>query len=235
MSPLLLLMFSDLFGYIAREWEMLSQAPVSFGLAVILVASLGWWLGRAAYGGQIRLFEQLLTRKDDEAKAFERMLGADSPSDALLKLGQLTATVEALSIGKWPPLNHDQIEKARQELGKLRTSKVQLQMTDDARALTIQFAGIFEKLGWDVEGLYVHEAVIGITVGPKIIEEAKNLAAAIRAIGLEVQLSDRQMGKGGRVSIQFGSKPFHTDPAYRSDPDAQLRKIASSLTRAGER
>ena len=160
--------------------------------------------------GQIRLFHELLKRKDDEVRAFERMLNADSPSDALFRIGQLTATVEALSVGKWPPLSRDQVEKARQELGKLRVSKVQLQMTDDARALTIQFAGIFEELGWDVEGLHVQEVVIGVTVGPKIIEEARNLAAAMRAIGLEVQLLDRQMGKGGRVSIQFGSKPFHT-------------------------
>ena len=227
-------MFGDLLGYIGGEWAMLSQAPVSFGLVVILVGVLGWWLGGATYAGQIRLFEKLLKRKEDEVKAFERMLNADTPSDALFKIGQLTATVEALSVGKWPPLIHDQIEKAREELGKLRVSKVQLQMTDDARALTIQFAGIFEELGWDVEGRHVHEAVIGITVGPKIIEEARKLAAALRAIGLEVQLSDRQMGKGGRVSIQFGSKPFHTDRAFHNDVDPQLRKIASTLTAPAE-
>ena len=221
-------MFGELFSYLAREWEMISRAPLSFAIVVAVVGLLGWWLGRSAYMGQIRLFETLLKRKDDEVQAFERMLNAASPSDALVKIGELTATVEALSVGKWPPLNHDQLEKARQELGKLRVSKVQLQMTDDARALTIQFAGIFEQLGWEVEGSHLHETVIGITVGPKIIEEAKKLAAAFRAVGLEVQMSDRQMGKGGRVSIQFGSKPFHID----SDP--QLRRIASSLTPPAE-
>lgn len=228
-------MFGDLLSYMAGEWEMLSQAPLSFVLVVTIAGLVGWWLGRSAYAGQIRLFERLLSRKDEEVKAFERMLNADSPSDAVFKIGQLSAMVDALSVGKWPPLNHDQIEKARQELGKLRVSKVQLQMTDDARALTIQFAGIFEDLGWDVEGLQLHEGAIGITVGPKIIEEAKNLAAAIRAIGLEVQLSDRQMGKGGRVSIQFGSRPFHDDPSFETSPDPQLRKIVSNLIPPAEK
>jgi hypothetical protein len=201
--------YDDIAGYLAGEWKMISQAPLAFFTAVAVGVLIVWFFRKSIYTGKIDVLNERIKLRDDQLGDLQRKLHADSPSDALVKLGELTAKVEALSIGRWDPLTESQIEGLKQHLSDVSPSDIQIQITDDARALGSGIDRAFEELGWKIEGIRISGGATGIEVSPQC-RRAEVVAEAIRkATGLEVKVTGARTDKP-LLRLGLGSKPFYT-------------------------
>ena len=201
--------FGDILKYVAGEWDMISQAPVSFVIAVLIIAIVIWLFRRSLYTGQITLLNERLKLRDDQLGDLQKKLHADSPADALFKIGELTAKVDALSIGRWDPLTESQIQNLRHQLKAILPSQIKIQITDDARALGYGIDLAFQDNGWEIEAVRLIGGAIGIEVSPQS-EMAEAVANALRsATDLEVKVTGAKSDKPP-LKIGLGSKPFYT-------------------------
>jgi hypothetical protein len=202
--------YESLRDLIAAEWAVIAQAPINFAATVLVLGIIVWLIARFAYRRHIETLKERIILKDDQLGHLQRQLQADSPSDALVKLGALTAKVEALSIGKWDPLTADQIETLKEKLSAIPPSKLDLEMSDqDARALGASIFKAFEERGWEVEGVRAIGGGMGIHVHPKAGKAesgaAESIAEALRAAGLDVEVSH---GYRENLTLSLGNKLF---------------------------
>jgi hypothetical protein len=135
----------------------------------------------------------------------EKSVHAESPSDALLKIGELTAKVEALSLGAWDAPSELQIAAFRHQIERLTPSKIEIEVGDDARALGYPIVKVFDQLGWDVEIVRLIGGNFGLGVAPDS-DLAKTIAMALRSVTSEkIKILE---SRGAPLSIVIGEKPY---------------------------
>jgi hypothetical protein len=199
-------MLKDFLTYVAGEWAMISQVPATFVAAVLICAVVIWLFRRSQYVGQIHILNERIRLRDDQIGGLQKSLHAESPADALVKIGELTAKVDALSIGKWDPLTQQQIQATKDRLARIPVSEIRIELVDDARAIGAPLAHIFEELGWKVHGARIIGGGDGIDIFPNS-NEAEAIADALRVGGnLEINMPDRPANEP--LTISLGGKPF---------------------------
>ena len=109
-------LLKDFFQYVAGEWGLISQAPVSFALAVLVVSIAIWASRRTSYIDQIMTLKERIRLRDDQISHFQQGLDAADPADALVRLGELRERIESLSVGRWDALRADQRKRLRDAL-----------------------------------------------------------------------------------------------------------------------
>lgn len=62
-------MLADFFRYLASEWAVISQAPLSFILGLLLASGLIWWLVDWVYATRIKSKDAVIERLNANAKA----------------------------------------------------------------------------------------------------------------------------------------------------------------------
>jgi hypothetical protein len=191
--------------YIAGQWEVISQALPTFAVASILGGILIWMFRRSFYTSQIITLNERIKLRDDQLHAMEKSVHAESPSDALLKIGELTAKVEALSLGAWDAPSELQIAAFRHQIERLTPSKIEIEVGDDARALGYPIVKVFDQLGWDVEIVRLIGGNFGLGVAPDS-DLAKTIAMALRSVTSEkIKILE---SRGAPLSIVIGEKPY---------------------------
>lgn len=186
---------------------MIAQAPFSFGVAAVIVGIVIWLFKRSVYNGQITLLNERLKLRDDQLGDLQKKLHAESPADALIKIGELTAKVEALSIGIWDPLTESQLKDVRSRLAKIPPTNLHLMIADDGRALLKGLQPILADLGWNTTGTKVISGHTGIEVYP-VCDTADAIAEALHVGGgLTVEIATRKTPESP-LTLYIGPKPF---------------------------
>lgn len=200
-------MLNDFIDYVIREWAVISKAPATFVVASIVVAAIIWLFARSLYSGQIASLNERIKLRDDQLGDLQKKLHAVSPSDALIKIGELTGKVEALSIGKWDALTSAQTDALRERLKRLSPTEIRVYMSDDARALGYALDKVLDQdLGWKVNGTRVIGGDFGIEIYPRS-EIAETLAKALReCAGIDVSIAEGRDSEP--LTLSLGERPY---------------------------
>jgi hypothetical protein len=75
---------------LAKEWPVISGAPISFAIAVVVLGMLIWLALRWQYGAR-------LSHRDDEIAAYRRKLDGASPDEAAQKIDALERRLDSLT------------------------------------------------------------------------------------------------------------------------------------------
>lgn len=75
---------------LAKEWPVISGAPISFAIAVVVLGMLIWLALRWQYGAR-------LSHRDDEIRAYRRKLDGASPDEAAQKIAALERRLDSLT------------------------------------------------------------------------------------------------------------------------------------------
>jgi hypothetical protein len=165
---------------------------------------------RSIYTGQITILNERLKLRDDQAGELQRKIKAESPADALIKIGELSAKVEGLALGIWDALTDEQADRLQEKLSALAPGTVYLEISEPfARALGHRLAKIFKLSGWQVDGGRVMgEVDTGIQISSANADRANAVANALRSsAGLDAEV---KAGGGGpqNIELHLGEKPF---------------------------
>jgi hypothetical protein len=187
--------------------------PVAFVIvAAACTAGVGW-IVRYIYEKRIEIYEKRIEvlqerqrATDEYLRELQQALNANSPGDALVKIGELTATVSALSIGRWMAPTGPQTENIHARLRQLSPGEIQIRVAYDARALGRALATVFEELGWKVRGSKWMGGDPGISVYPRS-ETAEAIAETLRQGGsFEVTVRDNMPTRP--LTLDIGEKPW---------------------------
>jgi hypothetical protein len=210
-------MLNDFVAYVAAELRAFAQAPGIFVLALLVCAAVVWRAVRSIYtsridrlkermNNQVETLNERIKVRDDQIGQFQEKLKADSPSDALVRIGELTAKLDALSIGKWDPLTPDQAEGIRSRLAKLPPADLNIRVAYDARALGRSLNAAFEELGWKTHGSKWMGSDYGVSIFPKS-ETSEAIADALRTGGgFDVTVRDDFPTRP--LTLDIGEKPW---------------------------
>ena len=206
-------MFSSLLAFLAGEWNGFTQAPVFIVAALVLCGAVVGWVVRYIYEKRIEIYERRIELMQERQKALDehlrelqQALGANSPGDTLVKIGELTATVSALSIGRWAAPTRQQNEDIRARLRELAPGEIQIRVAYDARALGRALGTIFEELGWNVRGSKWMGGDPGISIYPRS-GAAEAIAETLRqSAGFEVTVRDNMPTRP--LTLDIGEKPW---------------------------
>lgn len=196
-------MIGDVFDYILGEWAIIPQVPATFAAAIVVCALLVWWLCRSLYSGQIKALNERIRLRDDQIFEVQRKLTALTPSDALIKLGDLTARHELLSSGVWEPLTSDQISQLEEKISNIPPGNIYIRIIDNGRMLGRQLEQLFLKMRWEVVVSRGMSGRAGISVLSRS-PYARSIGEALQSLGLEVDFSDG----GEEIKITVGDKPI---------------------------
>jgi hypothetical protein len=206
-------MFSSLLAFLTGEWDGFSHAPLFVAAAVALCAAVVGWIVHYIYERRIEMhssrIEVLQERQNvmgERLREFEQALGANSPGDALIKIGELTATISALSIGRWTAPTGQQTEGMRAWLRELPPSEIQIRVAYDARALGRALGTIFEQLGWKVRGSKWMGGDPGISIYPRSAAAEAVAEMLGQCAGLEVAVRDNMPTRP--LTLDIGEKPW---------------------------
>src|SRR5215471_10088234 len=101
-------MLSSALAFFAGQWNAFTHALAFVTAALLLCAAAVGWIVRyiygkriESYGARIEVLQERQNAMDEHLREVEQALGANSRGDALVKIGELTATVSELSIGRW--------------------------------------------------------------------------------------------------------------------------------------
>lgn len=204
-------MLKDFFTYVAGEWKTILQAPITFISAGIVVAILIWIFQRWIYSNQFGALNERIKLRDDQLGELEKKLSADSPSEALVKLGEMTAKVEALSIGRWEAMTQEQMKLIRDKLRQLPSALVpavvNVTMTSDGRGIGYPLAEILDGLNWNMNTTPSIGLDPGIEIYPNC-EAAIAFADALRAAGVDVRIQEGQKQESNNFNVDIGEKPY---------------------------
>jgi hypothetical protein len=203
-------MVGDFITYVLGQTQVIAQAPIAFATALIVCGVLIWLFLRSRYDREISLLNERIKLRDDQLGDLQNRLKADSPNDALRKVTELQAKVEALSVGRWDLLTEQQKGKMHERLGGLARAHVMVAMTNDAKPLALSFARIFRELGWEVDEDFFLGHVSGLYVSPPS-EAATAIAQILQTeAGLPIEVKDHPSGVSAEkvIVLGVGDRPY---------------------------
>ena len=150
-------MFESLIDRLAKEWAVVSQVPVSFAVAVCVVATFVWVALRWQYSAR-------LAHRDDEIAAYRRKLDGATPDEARANIAHLQDEVRALrALLPWT-LSEDQVKSISSALNDKPTGIKIIRYIGSSglENLQGQLVSIFGSHKWAVQ----HWATMGTPIEP---------------------------------------------------------------------
>lgn len=150
----------ELIKYIIGEFSVIRDAPVSFGLSVIAVGLLIFYLMTWGYG---RENSYLRTQLDDYK---EKLKGA-TPQEARERIDALEAAAKETIGKKWTPLTAAEMDELSRQLMATPKIKVHIMYENQlGRELAENLFSCFKKAGWPDAKMTTGSGFgLGITVG----------------------------------------------------------------------
>jgi hypothetical protein len=140
--------------YLGKEWSVISQAPLIFIMAAMVVCTIAYLAARWRYTGRISHLVERINLRDDRIAEYERKLGGATPDEAKARLDALEAKVSELMPRE---LSKAQIEKIIEYAARPKTSEARISIVvelgcSDGQRYAAQFVRAFEMTpGWRVE------------------------------------------------------------------------------------
>lgn len=161
----------ELLAYFKSEWTVLSQAPVIFGTAMVLICGIVYAVVRHQFGDRLSSLEGRLQLKDDQLDDYKNKLNNASPDEARDRIDQLEKRIGELARFAPRSLSQEQRNTIRHIVAK-HASNVTV-MYDGSAADGGLFANAlieaFRSAGWQVG--------TGVAVG---LSNAPNSGLAVR-------------------------------------------------------
>ena len=172
----------ELVKYIIGEFSVIRAAPVSFGLSVIAVGLLIFYLMTWGYG---RENSYLRTQLDDYK---EKLKGA-TPQEARERIDALEAAAKETIGKKWIPLTATEMDQLSAQLPDIPKVRIQVMYENQlGRELAENLFACFRKAGWPDATISTGAGFgLGISVGQGPIVEPVRTAIE-RATKLRVRL-----------------------------------------------
>jgi hypothetical protein len=185
----------DFIKYIADEWHVIWQAPVTFIAAILAVCGLVWAAMEFRYRSVIDSLNERIRLRDDQIAQVREKVGTASPDEIRARIDQLEAQVRGLAP---PRLTEDQKQRLS---GMLRNHQGKCAIAHDVaaapmRGLLADLIGSFRDAGWAITTPVVMGPGMHPSHGIGIkVSDANNLTAvqdgvlnAFRAAKIEFDL-----------------------------------------------
>lgn len=201
--------------YILGEFAVIGEAPVAFGVSILLAGGLIWRTVEWHFKTRLENSASTQTLLERQLGDYRDKLDGASPQEARAKIEALEARVNAL---EGPRLTEDQKNKIRPWLAAHRGNMVHLTQDSasaQAQVFCRQMSDLFRQEGWNVR----NPMVLGIGNPPKsglalMVTNPQQLTPAQQAI------SEGLTAAGIKFDLQQGSNSGH--PANNQEPIAQL-------------
>jgi hypothetical protein len=180
----------DFIGYIASEWQMIGQAPVTFVTSVIVIGLLVYAFVRHLFDQRLASRDGIIDLKNAEIDDYKRKLGGASPDEARQKIEALERRLQALEPRSLTP---DQIGKMGGILAKYPAAVqiVKDMGSPESARIHTQVEKVFRQMGWQITSAAAmgvaktdHGILITTRTGDQITEKAQCVMDAFSAVGL---------------------------------------------------
>lgn len=190
-------MLQEFLDHIAREWGVITQAPMTFIAATLVMAALAYGASRWRFGGTIESLQHRLALKEDQLADYRDKLKGASPDEARARLDGLESRVEELRAQLNHALREDRFlmpDEARVLCDRLRKYAgtqfhVMVETNDrDPNSEQVRFgnqlASILTTAGWNQWNrpfpLYTRVSNRGLEIGFKADDQkSQRLAGAL--------------------------------------------------------
>jgi uncharacterized coiled-coil protein SlyX len=155
----------QLIELIAKEWAVISQAPVTFLSAAVMVGFLVWLALRSAFELRIANLESTIKLKDETLDNYRAKLDGATPEEAQKRIAAMERQIQALHDPR--RLNEDQEATLAQALREWHGYSIKVTRdvsSGETAGVQGQVRRLFERCGWRVE----HYAAMGVGGGDKL-------------------------------------------------------------------
>ena len=218
-------MLESLIKYVVAELSVITQAPLAFVLSLAVLAIVVWRALAWRFAGTIDSLEGRNKLQAEQISDYKSKLSVASPDEAKRRLDALELMVKVLS-----PRRLDDTQKAK-IITAIGGNKGSVEIAHDmavadAKALTGDFALVFQSLNWGVS----LPAVMGMGNPPKsgialrvlnpaaLSQIESTVARALEAAGVAFDIQKGRPPPGPRPNTPEG---FPTIP-FESYPDVSL-------------
>jgi hypothetical protein len=147
-------MGADFITYIAKEWHVIGQAPVTFLAAIIVVAGLLYWVMNWRYDAIISALNGRIGLRDDQIAQLKEKVGTASPDEIKARIDRLEAQVHGMAPRR---LTNPQ-KAALSDALKRQPGKIQISSdvaAGDSRAFSGDLINAFQTAGWHIQNAMV--------------------------------------------------------------------------------
>lgn len=133
-------MLDAVIKYLLGELWVISQAPVTFAVAMTVIAVVMW-----------KALSWRFAAKDDLIALYKARLDGASPDQARERIQSLEATLKKVVGTEWPTLTQQQIQGLAHAARSIEKRRIQVMYENPfGKSLARQIADAFEMSGWDV-------------------------------------------------------------------------------------
>lgn len=194
-------MLEGLVERFAKEWAVISQAPVSFAVIAALIATLVWFALRWQFGSQLSSRDGIIALKEAEINDYKRKLDGASPDEAAKKIEALERRLAAIE----PRMLSDAELAALIDGLLIHRGKVNIAHDGGSpltKKLHSQIVAGFQRAGWEVSTSMVmglgNPPPTGVAViGPPGSQVADTVAKSLQRAGLQYDLQAQPNARGG--------------------------------------
>ena len=208
----------DFVTYVAKEWNVIWQAPVTFIAATIVAGGIIWAAMEFRYRSVLESLNERIRLRDDQIAQFREKIGTASPDEIKARIDQLEAQVQGLV----PPRLRMEQKDTLTNLLRRQTGNCVI-CHDVAAAAMRPFAGdiikCFRDAGWTI--------TTPVVVGPGMqpphgvgirVPDANNLTA----------LQDMVLKAFQAIQIDFDLESGQAHPMHLGPP-GQGQQLMSDL------
>lgn len=145
-------MLANIAEYLSKEWSAISQAPVSFIIALLLLVTLMWAIARHLTSVQLANRDSMINLKNAIIEDYKRKLDGASPDEAQRRIQALESKLE--SMGDPRVLTRDQLDQIGRALGG-QVGEIYITRDNDSvesSGIFTQVKRFFKSQGWQVNG-----------------------------------------------------------------------------------
>lgn len=147
-----------------EQWAAVTAAPIPFTIAIVIAATVIWFVIGWIYGGVVASKNAQIELQDRQLADYRDKLKGATPDEAKAKIDALERTI-GLTIGsQWKPLTQDESARLTAAVAPLPKRRIQVMYVNQlGKDLAHSIADAFAKAGW-IEVIFSEGGGLGIGV-----------------------------------------------------------------------
>jgi hypothetical protein len=197
-------MFEQFVQYVLGEVQLIAEAPLVFGAAVLFLGAVIWAALRWRYSGIIEHRNRIIA-------LYKARLNGATPDQAKAKMDSLEGQVTSLKNREWPKLAPAAVTDFESILASQGPHAVSVRLQDrDSIFLARDLVDAFKRIGWKANrDTSMNDVPDGLTVWPEDDVARAICNALMMATGALVTVKeDQHLKDQGTYAVGVGYKPI---------------------------